>query len=253
MWHILCCRCFTNGKRDAVDAKSASFSIELPPAGEQRVPYSDIPTTRASTMERPPHYREEGSIGEASYHGPPSRHSGSHHGSVDFGVKTGGRESYHGSREPVMPPERDSYRGSRDVGPPRTSSRQEMPRYSSLSGSREQLPYEPPLRKEPYRGSREDLPYGKEPYRSSREKLPPYRGSREYLPYEEPYRGSRENIPRDPYRSPSREYLPRDEPPYRPRSRDDIPSRPDYERRSLSNRSIHDEFEVDDDQGSEML
>ncbi|XP_031564382.1 prolactin-releasing peptide receptor-like [Actinia tenebrosa] len=241
MWHILRCRCFFNDKRDAVDGRSASFSIELPPPGEARVPYSDIPATRASAMERPPHYHEEGSIGGASYHGPPSRHSGSHRGSTDLGAKMGSRESYHGSRE---------------FGPPRTSSRQELPRYGSQSGSREHLPYEPP-RKEPYRGSRDDLPYDsmrKEPYRGSRDQLPPYRGSTDYLPRDEPpYRSSRENISRDPYRPPSREYLSRDEPPYRPKSREDIPSRPDYERRSLSNRSLHDEYEDDDDQGSEML
>nr|UQI50268.1 prolactin-releasing peptide receptor [Haliclona caerulea] len=268
MWFFLRCQCCSKDKRDSVDAKSDSFSIELPPPGEARVPYSGIPTTtRASTMERPPHYRDEGSIGEASYHGPPSRHSGSHRGSTDMGPTKMGRESYHGSREPVMPLERVSYHGSRDVGPPRTSSRQdipryETPRYGSRSGSREYLPGDDLPRKEPYRGSREQLPPyrgsreylpgddlpRKEPYRGSREQLPPYRGSREYLPRDEPYRGSRENIPRDPYRPPSREYLDRDEPPYRPRSREDIPSRPDYERHSS-----RDEFEVDDDQGSEML
>ncbi|KAK3708368.1 hypothetical protein QZH41_014827 [Actinostola sp. cb2023] len=267
MWYFLRCSC-CRPKSDSVDAKSASFSIELPPPGEVKVPYSDIAgqsRSAATTMERPPHYHDSGSIGEAAYPGPPSKHSGSHRGSADMGRE---RISYHGSREQIPMTEKASYHGSRDVGPPRTGSRQDLPQYGSRSGSREHLPgYEPP-RKDPYRGSRDSLPR-KEPYRGSREDLPydslrkepPYRGSRDSLPrkeprYDEPYRGSREQLPprEPPYRPPSRENLHRDDP-YRPPSRGsrDAPPYRTSSRDDLPRHDDDDDFEVDDDQGSEML
>lgn len=241
MWYFLCCKCFQR-KSDRVDArepKSASFSIELPPPGEVKVPYSDIhhAPSAATTMERPG-VRDTGSIHEATYPGRGSRQPSYQGSAADMGPRRGSHEkfSYHGSRDQMPLDEKRSYHGSRDLGPPRTGSRQDIPRYGQ--GSREHLPYDRD-RGDRY-GSHDSLPR-KEPYpRGSRE--PSYHGSRDSLPRKEPPRYDEPYDP--PYRPPSREYLnrppsrgSRDGPPYRS-SREDL--RDDY-------------ADGDSDEGSEML
>ncbi|KXJ14807.1 neuropeptide Y receptor type 6 [Exaiptasia diaphana] len=255
MWYFLGCKC-CKGK-DATDGgrrTSASFSIELPPPGEAKVPYSDIhqAPSSATTMERAPHVRDSGSIGEATYPGRGSRQP-SHQGSISgMGPRSSSQErfSYHGSRDPIPMTEKPP-RSTYPEGPPRTGSRQDIPQYSTRYGSREQLPaYDQPKGYDRY-GSHDSLPR-KEPYppRGSRE--PSYHGSRDSLPrkepprYEEPYRDP-------PYRPPSREYLNREDrppsrgsrgsreaPPYRQSSREDL-RRDDYD------------DDADSDAGSEML
>ncbi|XP_032233853.1 RYamide receptor [Nematostella vectensis] len=269
LFYFLFLGCF-RGSKDATDAKSESFSIELPPPGT----YTTV-ESRATTMERRP---------EAAPGYPGSRHSSRHEDE---------RDSYRGSRDPVIPRagSRDrvpSYHGSREKMGSRQGSRQEMPRYGSRDlPPEDDYPVKRGIPDDEYRGSRERLPRD-EPYRSrSRERLPsdeyrdrslprdePYRSrSRERLPDDEPpYRGSREPVyPREePYRSRSRERLPEYEPPdrgsreripryddvpYRAPRREDFPPREpvDLERRSNIS-SVRDyDPEIDDDQGSEML
>lgn len=262
MWYFLGCKCFLRGG-DEADAKSASFSIELPPPGEGKVPYADIhhqPVSAATTMERP-HVRDTGSIHEATYPGRGSRQASYHGSAADMGPRSASHEkiSYHGSRDPMPMEEKRSYHGSRDLGPPRTGSRQDLPRYGSRQDSRERLPsyekddrygsHDSLPRKEPYpRGSREPSYHGsrdslprKEPPRYDEPYRPPSRGSRDAPRYEEPFRDP-------PYRPPSREYLNRtaDRPPSRG-SRDAPPYR-------SSREDLRDDYDdADSDQGSEML
>lgn len=250
MLYFMGCKCCKGSdSTDGGRRTSASFSIELPPPGEVKVPYSDIhqAPSAATTMTRPPHVSDTGSIGEATYPGPRGSRQPSHQGSaVDMGPRIPSQErlSYHSSRD-RLPEKRPSYSEG-----PRTGSRQDIP-YGSRHASREHLP--PYDRRDDRYGSHDSLPR-KEPYppRGSRE--PSYHGSRDSLPRKEPPRYD-EPFRDPPYRPPSREYLgPRDDyrppsrgsrgsreaPPYRPPSREDL-RRDDYD------------DDADSDAGSEML